>query len=69
MLTLREIRQRIIDIKRLAEEADNEVAHGEEDRLYHAVLEGIAAGDFVEPVEAARLALRTKLITFDRWYA
>lgn len=72
MLTLREIRHRIVDIRRLAKEADNERAHVEEDRLHRDVLEAIAGGEFdelAEAAEVARLALWTQRIRFERWYA
>lgn len=68
MLTLKEIRRKVIEIKKLVTEADNEVAHGEEDRLHQLVLQAIANGTCEHPALAARVALLTKKIHFDRWY-
>lgn len=48
---------------------DPEVAHGMEDRLWEAVLHGIATGMYPDPTAAAAMALQTKALTFDRWTA
>lgn len=48
---------------------DDEDAHGQEDDLWHDVLEAIAEGKAEDPIAMARLALTTAAYDFSRWYA
>lgn len=66
-MTLDDIRQRIAKIHEL--QKDDEAAHSEEDDLHSDVLKAIAEETCEEPVEAARLALTTEQITFQRYCA
>lgn len=65
-ITLDEVRSCVEDIR--AQKDDDEVAHGMEDDLYHAVLESIADGAPDAP-ELAKAALETASIDFSRWCA
>lgn len=47
---------------------DNEGAHIQEEALYKTVMEHIAAGTCIDPQACAREALKTRLITFHRWF-
>lgn len=46
---------------------DDELAHGLEDCLYFGVLKAIADSECEDPVECARLAIKSKDIDFERW--
>lgn len=50
-------------------DCDQERAHALEDDLFVEVLSAIAEGQCDNPAELARLALRSRDIEFDRWYA
>lgn len=72
-----DIRQALRDIE--ASKGDREAAHGLKDALHQAVLEGIRDGSIpARPVQggdglcaatAASLALTSRSIDFERWYA
>jgi hypothetical protein len=66
-MTPDDVRERLEEI--VTNARDPEAAHGMEDDLRAAVLQAIAEGSCTDPVEAARLALRTSDIDFPRWYA
>lgn len=57
------------DVKREAENGDDEMAHSAEDALTNHVLEGIASGKCPDPVKYAKLALSTSELSFSRWCA
>ena len=67
MLTLKEARKRVNDLKEMI--GDAEAAHSAEDKLYRDFLEAIAAGDLAgdEAVKVAKVVLKTKKIDFPRW--
>jgi hypothetical protein len=65
-MTVDDVVQRLIDIS--AKSGDSEIAHHEEDILYFDVLRAIAGGA-TNAQELAKNALRTRLLTFERWYA
>ena len=65
--TLDEVRDWLDSIHESA--ADNESAHGSEDNLYAAVLTAIANGTAEHPQAMAALALTSRDISFERWYA
>ena len=69
-MTIDTIKSRLEEIRRIA--GDNERAHSAEDELHQDVLRAIADGD-IEPLdsirEAARLALASIDIEFERWSA
>ena len=69
-MTLDEIERRVAHIKDLC--GDDEAAHSAEDALHIDVLEAIANGDIsglLHIRDAARTALLTRDIDFQRWCA
>lgn len=67
ILTHHEIRRRLELITTLQDDCEH--AHIEEDLLYTDLLRAIAEGRCDLPVLCARLAMATKNLTFERWYA
>jgi len=71
MKTLQDIRNAIAGVAVTALN-DNEGAHCEEDRIYHAILQAIADGTFktkAEMQEAAALGVQLSKLEYRRWYA
>ncbi len=64
MLTVKHIRKRIDEIRRVRK--DPEVAHDAEDQLHKLVLREIANGH-PQPKTIAEVALETTEIDFPRW--
>lgn len=68
-MTSDEVKQRVEVVRNLALiEDDNEVAHAAEDKLWEDVLCAIADG-VRNPIELATEALKTREISYQRWYA
>jgi hypothetical protein len=67
-LTVDDVHGRIAEIAKIVDAGNNEVAHGEEDRLWEDVLEAIADGH-EQPRALAIAALSTCELDFARWYA
>ena len=67
MITRLDIRTMIGKIAEVLD--DDEVAHREEDKLYELVLKVIATGDTDDARGLAMEALKSKNISFSRWYA
>ena len=68
-MTLQEIKDRVKAIADIS--SNSEYAHIDEDELYEAVLFFIAHGGMQREwmIDAAKVALTTKDIKFERWYA
>lgn len=65
-----DIKDVIDQVKEIKEaQLDPEVAHLLEDNLYEQVLNEIAFGNCSNPKTFAKEALKTKNISFSRWYA
>lgn len=65
-----DIKDVIDQVKEIKEEqSDPEVAHLLEDNLYEQVLNEIAFGSCSNPKIFAKQALKTKDISFRRWYS
>lgn len=69
MLTLKEARKRVKEIKEIT--GDPEHAHGEEDELYHDFVKAVATGEIAgdEAAQIAKVLLKTEKIDFPRWTA
>lgn len=65
-MTIEQVKMVVKQIE--GEMGDNEAAHGDEDRLYVAVLEAIADGS-PDAQELAKEALKANKLEYDRWYA
>ena len=61
------VKKRIEHIESI--KGDDESAHSEEDKLHQDVLWAIANECCDAPVQCALLALQTKSIEFERWFA
>lgn len=68
-MNIDEIEQSLSRIKHAANVGDFEVAHGEEDILYTAVLEAISRMGHTDAAILARTALKANRIHFTRCYA
>lgn len=66
-MTVDEVRERVAKIAAIG--GDDELAHGEEDLLHEEVLRAIADGRCPDPAGAAREALKTLDLDFERWCA
>ncbi len=66
MISVDEIRQRVLDIDDRSD--DSEAAHRAEDRLYRDVLRAVAAGA-PNAAELAKAALEANELLFDRHYS
>jgi hypothetical protein len=60
------IREKVSEIRALADKGDDEAAHSEEDDLYLTVFRIIANGIADDPEALAREVLRTQMIKFAR---
>ena len=68
-MTVAEVRERVDAVRKDANDADDESAHGREDELHRDVLRHIAATAPPEQAELAAAALGTTTIKFARWCA
>ncbi len=64
-MTPQDIAKRVLAVA--ASAADDETAHGMEDKLHHDVLLAIAEGKCEDPAGCAATALETLPLDFDRW--
>ncbi len=65
-MDVQEVQRQVARIREMAD--DNESAHAKEDSLWANVLEAIAGG-ISDSDGLASAALKTKEITFSRWYS
>jgi hypothetical protein len=63
------VRAFLAQIRQAAEDGDNESAHIAEDTLWGVVLLAIAEDVCEQPSACAALALSSRNIDYDRWYA
>jgi len=69
MLTVKDVKAVIADIKHAADSGDYETAHELEDNLYVSVLRAIAKGMVIDPSTCAKEALKTQRLKFARFTA
>lgn len=66
-MTPEEVKKRVSDIRICS--GDSEGAHSMEDELYADIIEAIRDGKIVDAMRCCEEALRSKDLSFPRWYA
>lgn len=68
-MNIKDVKERVKQVRKAADGGDYERAHALEDALRAEVLTAIARGECVSPWAMADAALQTRKIDFPRWCA
>jgi hypothetical protein len=66
MITKKEVREKIKELKKYIKERDWEAAHGTEEQIRLDILRAVAEGS-VESQKLAKIAVKLSKIDFPRW--